>query len=200
MKNEKKSVPEFWLSKKKPFLFDSFGCHLMFCCCSFFSFHFCNKLSFSIFSFFSLSFSFLFFKMAAEDEKSSYKDPLPLSALHPTSRVIKIEGDDWTFDQEAYLIPHEALRVATERVARALVFYNPEKCPWKTERVRAYLLDYYLPAVHEHHDNEELIFLPFYTKLGVEGERVCDFLHQHSFGLFSDKVFSLFFIYLDRNW
>ena len=132
---------------------------------------FCDIFSVgSLFSFFS-PLEFFSSVMAAESEGgNAYVDPLPLPAHHPTSRVLQnMDEGGWTFSQEAFLIPHEALRVATERVSRALTFYNPQKCPWKVDRVATYLLEYYIPAVHEHHDNEEHIFVPFYTKLGVEG-------------------------------
>jgi hemerythrin-like domain-containing protein len=99
--------------------------------------------------------------------ESRYIDPCPLKPLCPTSNIIKPVNGDYDFANQALLVPHEAVRLMTERTSLALAFYNPEVNPWKLDRLRTWFEKCYVPMIHEHHDAEEKIFFPSYQKLGV---------------------------------
>jgi hypothetical protein len=91
-----------------------------------------------------------------------------MKPLTLTSRVISLnpEGKIDHADM-ALLLPHEAVRIMTERTSRVLAFYNPEKHPWKIKRMQTWFQDIYIPIIHEHHDAEEKIFFPFFKALGA---------------------------------
>jgi hypothetical protein len=98
-----------------------------------------------------------------------YEDPCPLKPLCPLSPIIKPTNGEYDFADVTLLVPHEAIRVLTERTARALAFYDPERHPWKAKRLQSWLDKAYIPFIQEHHDNEEKIFFPFFHKLGARG-------------------------------
>jgi hypothetical protein len=83
--------------------------------------------------------------------------------------MIKLVNGTYDFADMAFLVPHEAVRVLTERTARALAFYDPERQHWKARRLRRWIEDVYVPMIHEHHDFEERIFFPYFRKLGAQG-------------------------------
>ena len=87
----------------------------------------------------------------------------------PTSRVLKPKNNDYDYADLAFLIPHEPVRILTERTTRALAFYDPERQPWKIKRLQTWIEEVYIPIIHEHHDFEEKIYFPFFRKLGAQG-------------------------------
>jgi hypothetical protein len=91
-----------------------------------------------------------------------------MKPLTLTSRVISLPADGkLDHGDMALLVPHEAVRIMTERTARVLAFYNPEKHPWKAKRLQTWFQEIYIPIIHEHHDAEEKIFFPFFKALGA---------------------------------
>ena len=96
-----------------------------------------------------------------------FVDPCPLPSLALTSTVLKPTNGEYNFGDLGLLTPHETLRIMTERGRRALEFYNPEKCPWKTARAKFYFENFYNKFLHEHHDAEEEMFFPYYKALGA---------------------------------
>jgi len=84
-----------------------------------------------------------------------------------TSTSIKASptGDYNTYET-TFLFPHEVLRREFMRASKAVESFDLVKCPWKIHCFNKWYTDFFLPAVHEHHDIEEKIFFPFYSKLG----------------------------------
>lgn len=72
----------------------------------------------------------------------------------------------YTSFQTTLLIPHEVLRREFMRANKALQSMDLAKHPWKIHCFNKWYTEYFLPAIHEHHDIEEKIFFPFYSKLG----------------------------------
>ena len=103
------------------------------------------------------------------EQPLKYQDPCPLSPLCPTSRVIKPRNGEYDFADMAFLLPHEVVRIMTERTTRVLAFYDPVNQPWKARRFQTWIEEIYIPLIHEHHDIEETIFFPFFRKLGAQG-------------------------------
>ena len=73
---------------------------------------------------------------------------------------------DYTSYQTTLLIPHETLRREFIRGNNALKSFDLAKHPWKIHCFHKWYSEYFLPGLHEHHDIEEKIFFPFYSKLG----------------------------------
>jgi hypothetical protein len=97
-----------------------------------------------------------------------FQDPCPTKPLTLTSKVILPPADGkFNYGDMALLVPHEAVRIMTERTSRMLSFYNPEKHPWKVKRLRTWFQDVYIPIIHGHHDAEEKIFFPFFKAFGA---------------------------------
>ena len=78
-----------------------------------------------------------------------------------------LPGRTLDFAEQAFLIPHEAIRCEMLTFSRLLPYLNFEVQPWKAHFVNEWLTKFFIPAVHEHHDLEEHLFFPEYTKLGV---------------------------------
>ena len=76
-------------------------------------------------------------------------------------------GATLDYADEAFLLPHEAIRCEMLTFSRLLPYLNFEVHPWKAHFVKEWLLKFFIPAIHEHHDLEEHLVFPEYAKLGV---------------------------------
>lgn len=89
--------------------------------------------------------------------------------LNLTSTAITASPDGkYTYNQIGLLIPHEALRREMLRAHNALDKFDPVTHPWQALYLRIWIKEFFAPAVHEHHDMEELILSPEMRKLNVE--------------------------------
>jgi len=95
---------------------------------------------------------------------SSYCDPRPVKGISSTAIL---PGAKIDYADEAFLIPHEAIRCEMLTFTRLLPYLNFDVHPWKAHFVKEWLVKFFIPAVHEHHDLEEHLVFPEYTKLGV---------------------------------
>lgn len=90
-----------------------------------------------------------------------------MSTFHLTSTAIEASPTgEYTSFQTTLLIPHEVLRREFQRANNALKNFDLVKHPWKIHCFNKWYSDFFFPAIHEHHDIEEKIFFPFYSKLG----------------------------------
>jgi len=85
-----------------------------------------------------------------------------------TSTVVK-QSDDNNYSQSQchLLIPHEALRRELLRAEKAVVNMDIVKHPWHIKAFMKWYEEFFVPFVHDHHDNEEKISFPFWVKLGA---------------------------------
>ena len=93
-----------------------------------------------------------------------YMDPRPVQGI---SSTVILTGAKLDYADEAFLIPHEAIRCEMLTFTRLLPYLNFDVHPWKAHYVKEWLVKFFIPAVHEHHDLEEHLVFPEYTKLGV---------------------------------
>ena len=100
-----------------------------------------------------------------------YVDPVPL--CEPTTTTVKVDPitGQYSWQDAAILVPHEALRVELLRVARVLphVEKDVEKDAakrWRVQRLFSYYSDVLMPFLEDHHDTEEKIVGPHYEALG----------------------------------
>eukprot|EP01031_Cornospumella_fuschlensis_P041207 gene41207-50284_t len=92
------------------------------------------------------------------------------SRYHLTSKAVpESENGNYAFHLREFLLPHEALRREMDRAKRALSnMTNIAGEPWKVEAFGKWFIEYFAPAVHEHHDMEEKVVGPFYQNLGAQ--------------------------------
>ncbi|RYG69931.1 hemerythrin domain-containing protein [archaeon] len=92
------------------------------------------------------------------------------SKYHLTSKAVSENPDGkYPFQVTEFLIPHEALRREMDRAIKALSsITNIAAEPWKVEAFAKWFTEYFAPAVHEHHDLEEKVVVPFYQNLGAQ--------------------------------
>ena len=110
-----------------------------------------------------------------------YMDPRPVQGI---SSTVILTGAKLDYADEAFLIPHEAIRCEMLTFTRLLPYLNFDVHPWKAHYVKEWLVKFFIPAVHEHHDLEEHLVFPEYTKLGVIVPdymvRICPVTHDLS--------------------
>ena len=97
-------------------------------------------------------------------DNGGYMDPRPVNGI---SSTVILPGTTIDYAEEAFLIPHEAIRCEMLTFTRLLPYLNFDVHPWKAHYVREWLVKFFIPAVHEHHDLEEHLVFPYYAKLGV---------------------------------
>lgn len=98
--------------------------------------------------------------MMIEDSQSNF---------HLTSEAVTPTPDGfYPYHLSALLIPHEALRRELDRGLKALDNYDPIAYPWKAYCMNDWFRLFIIPTIHDHHDNEEKIFYPFYHFLGAD--------------------------------
>ena len=78
-----------------------------------------------------------------------------------------------------WLIPHETIRREILRCEHGLARTNVVATPWKARVLNIWMNDFFLPAIHAHHNVEETIVGPFYQKLGAPAAEWGEGDHTH---------------------
>jgi DNA-binding FrmR family transcriptional regulator len=89
--------------------------------------------------------------------------PIKLTSIS----VPQSEDGTYSFQAESFLFPHEPLRREMERGKRALDQIDLQKHAWKAKHLAHWMLKFWIPIIHEHHDSEEEVVIPYYRNLGV---------------------------------
>lgn len=83
-----------------------------------------------------------------------------------STAIPKTVDNEYEWTQSDWLIPHEPIRREMLRVQTALERLDLVGSPWHIERLHSFLDNYFIRAVHFHHDNEEEVVGPYFAKLG----------------------------------
>ena len=85
---------------------------------------------------------------------------LHINIICLTSSVIS-DVTDWTC--RGIIIPHEPIRRALDNLHDIVETdnFNLQKYPWKANILKIWYVEFFYPYIHNHHDIEEKIYLPW---------------------------------------
>ncbi len=75
---------------------------------------------------------------------------------------------NFPYHQKGLLVPHEFVRREFIRLEMAIKNFDAVTHPWKAYCLHEWIAKFFIPSIHEHHDLEEHLVFPYYTKLGTE--------------------------------
>ena len=103
----------------------------------------------------------------------TYRETFILSGSIPKSN-----DGNYMWHENAWLIIHETIRRDILRGERATSNMNVLKHPWHIVNFHTWITEYFFPAIHIHHEGEDLAVGSHYKSLGVDIEFGND--HNHT--------------------
>jgi hypothetical protein len=80
---------------------------------------------------------------------SQFVDPFPVKESSSSVMKQKIKSGTHDFADDAFLVPHEFVRLEMTRLERVLPFFDPEKHAWKARCMHTWLSKFFIPAIYD---------------------------------------------------